>query len=150
MQKEKIKSKFDEFGLLTGATLIFIVLIIVYGGFILNGILGILLCILTIYIYSNFFYTVYLYDQTIELKYVWKKKCFTVHDIDYLETVSGPGVLTMALSFKLKSEKKRINFGFGNTENLLKILNFSSRNKIEIIDHKDLLSKYNIDKTQYE
>ncbi len=103
---------------------------------------GILFLILAGWIYSKFVYTVIFNEHYICQKFLFKTVEIPPSKVDYLQIVNPRPTLTLSLSVKIKGSDKRINFSYGDKENLELILNYFNEYKIRIVDERGLLKYY--------
>jgi hypothetical protein len=139
---KEIKSKPSFGDNFTDYSAIGIVLMVICFGFLYHVFAGILFLILAGWIYSKCVYSVVFNEHYICQNFLFKTVETPPSKADYLLIVNPRPTLTLSLSLKIKDSNKRINFSYGDKENLERILNYFNENKIRIVDERGLLKYY--------
>ena len=142
MTDEIIESKNDFNDRINNFAAIGIIIMVLVFAFMYNVIVGVVFIIGAYYLYLKLVYKVFLIKDFIKLKYLNSEKKIPLNKIAFLQIVKHKSVITLSLSIKIKDSKKRINFSYGDKENLLKIVNYFESQNIKIIDEFNLLYRY--------
>ena len=116
--------------------------VLVFFIFKTNILVGIAIIVLTIYLYSKLVYKVIFQKGYFEIKYLKKLIIINYQDILYVQILHVRPSLGLNLSLVTNTKKKRYNFSYGDTENLILMLNYFTENKIKILDEGKLLNSY--------
>jgi hypothetical protein len=108
-----------------------------------NILVGIGVIIFTIMLYLKVTYKVIFREGYFEIKYLNRKTIINYQSVSHIFITPVSKSLGLSLFIITKpSGSQNFSFGYGDSDNLVLILNYLIKNEIKILDKRDCLSKY--------